>query len=242
MSVKENPVRIENPTRFFFKYQGIHMAAGIGLAALTWFAVAPKTLPGDALRISTETWFNAALIVAIVHQTYVWVMWRSELCWSWVSRNFSFPLYRVGFVILFLSRFAFVILLAIADTGSLFEPTTLSGLIAGLLFLPAAYTLYSVARYFGFSRATGADHFDPEYRIKPFVRKGIFRLIPNAMYTLAMLLFWSLAIAAGSKATLAVAIYYHLIIWVHYFCTERPDMDVIYGDALETLKSGTPCN
>ncbi len=138
MSVKENPVRIENPTRFFFKYQGIHMAAGIGLAALTWFAVAPKTLPGDALRISTETWFNAALIIAIAHQIYVWVMWRSELCWSWVSRNFSFLLYRVGFFILFLLRFTFIILLAIADTGSLFEPTTLSNLIAGLLFLPAA--------------------------------------------------------------------------------------------------------
>ncbi|MGE4561359.1 MAG: methyltransferase [Rhodospirillales bacterium] len=106
------------------------------------------------------------------------------------------------------------------------------------IFLPAGYTLICVAKYFGFIRASGADHFDPEYRTKPFVRKGVFKYVPNAMYTLGMLLFLALAVAVGSKAMLALTVFYCVYAWVHYFCTERPDMDVIYGDRLEQIRAG----
>ena len=30
-------------------------------------------------------------------------------------------------------------------------------------------------------------------------------------------------------AALVVAMFSHLYIWVHYICTERPDMRLIYG-------------
>ena len=33
----------------------------------------------------------------------------------------------------------------------------------------------------------------------------------------------------GSLAALAAALFQHAYIWVHYYCTEAPDMDLIYS-------------
>ena len=37
---------------------------------------------------------------------------------------------------------------------------------------------------------------------------------------------------ASSQAALLAAAFNHAYIWVHYFCTELPDMKRIYGDQL----------
>lgn len=89
--------------------------------------------------------------------------------------------------------------------------------------------MYSVARYFGLGRATGLDHFDLSYRTMPLVKKGIFKYSSNAMYTFAIPVFWSFGLLAGSEGALLLALFNHLFIWVHYYCTEKPDMDYIYG-------------
>jgi len=39
-------------------------------------------------------------------------------------------------------------------------------------------------------------------------------------------------------AALAVALFNHLYIWVHYYATELPDMARIYGAARATGRSG----
>ena len=59
------------------------------------------------------------------------------------------------------------------------------------------------------------------------MKKGICKYTSNSMYSFAFLTFW--AIAGASWAALVVAAFSHLYIWVHYFCTERPDMKLIYG-------------
>jgi protein-S-isoprenylcysteine O-methyltransferase Ste14 len=100
--------------------------------------------------------------------------------------------------------------------------------ICVILGLPAAYTLYSVVRYFGMARAAGIDHFYESYRSKPLVKEGIFKYTSNSMYSFAFLTFWAIAIAGASWAALVVAAFSHAYIWVHYFCTERPDMKAIY--------------
>jgi protein-S-isoprenylcysteine O-methyltransferase Ste14 len=100
-------------------------------------------------------------------------------------------------------------------------------LAAAVVAAPALWTVYSVGRWFGARRALGVDHFEPGFD-EPLVRRGAFAFVPNAMYTLAFLLLWAFAIAAGSRATLVTAAYQHALIWVHYFATERPDMQVIY--------------
>ena len=79
-------------------------------------------------------------------------------------------------------------------------------------------------------RATGIDHFDPSYKAMPFERRGIFKWTPNAMYTFAIAIFFGFAISAGSKAMFVFAGYTYIGTWLHYFCTEREDFKVIYGE------------
>ena len=50
----------------------------------------------------------------------------------------------------------------------------------------------------------------------PMVRQGAFRYTSNGVYALA---FWAIA----------VALFQHAYIWVHWYCTEQPDGVVLYG-------------
>lgn len=184
------------------------------------------------LGVSAEVWLAIALLIPIAHQVFVWFAWRSELCWaamtSWQGTR-AFPLYQVGFFVLFLGRPTTLILLAVADHDSFVLPVSTRILVCLFLSLPAGYTVYSVVRYFGLSRATGADHFDESTRQLPLVTQGIFRYSRNPMYTFGFFTFWIIAIAAASWSALVVAAFSHAYIWVHYLGTERPDMRLIYG-------------
>lgn len=137
--------------------------------------------------------------------------------------------YKVVFMILFLSRPISLIILAIADHDSFNMSIPARIIICVILGIPAAYALNSVVRYFGIDRAAGIDHFDESYRCKPLVKKGMFRFSSNSMYLFAFITLWVIAIAAASWAAFVVAMFSHAYIWVHYFCTERPDMKLIYG-------------
>jgi protein-S-isoprenylcysteine O-methyltransferase Ste14 len=129
------------------------------------------------------------------------------------------------------SGFAIAVLgLAISDRGSIGLPFAVRVVVPILLAIPAIYTFYSVARFFGFSRAMGIDHFDPEYKNAPLVKEGIFKWTSNSMYVFGFFIFWVIAFAFASRAALVVAGFSHAYIWVHFFCTERPDMELIYGE------------
>lgn len=65
----------------------------------------------------------------------------------------------------------------------------------------------------------------------PLVEQGAFKFSNNAMYTFAFYLLWAITLLIGSQAALSVALFQHAYIWVHHYCTEKPDMDIIYGDA-----------
>ena len=101
--------------------------------------------------------------------------------------------------------------------------------IAAICIGLTGYLAYSVRRFFGFYRAFGIDHFEPSYRDVPFVRQGIFRWTPNAMYVFGFLILWAPAFLFQSVAAFALAAFSHAYIWVHYYCTEQPDMRRIYG-------------
>jgi hypothetical protein len=103
--------------------------------------------------------------------------------------------------------------------------------LAGILFIPAAYGMYSVLRYFGIDRAYGIDHFEPEnYRNKPFVKRGLFKYTKNAMYKFVFLALWAIGLVFLSQAALLAAAFNHLYIWVHFYFTEMPDIQYIYGE------------
>lgn len=173
--------------------------------------------------------FWCAVAFPVVHQVFVWLAWRIELASGGTSRTIGFGPYVALFFILFGGRFVTLLALGWVDRGSLGMSTVAQVVTATVLLVPGIYAMYSVMRYFGMSRAAGADHFDAKYRSMPRVNDGIFRFTSNGMYVYAFLLFWAIAVLCNSSAALAVAAFSHAYIWVHYYATEKPDMDYLYG-------------
>ena len=219
---------IENKLKFFFKNQIWHLGGTIVLFYVGIQFVDFNNSTKTFLGTSASSWFMIAMSIPIIHQTYVWICWRSELCWKSISNTIGFKGYVIFFFILIISRLSAIVLCFI-DYGSLYKPGLLSWIISIILFIPGAYTMYSVKKYFGFLRAAGADHFDPQYRDMAFEKRGIFKWSPNAMYVFAIGMPFAFAVATGSQSMFVVAIYTYISIWLHYFCTEKEDFKVIYG-------------
>ena len=220
---------IKNKIHFFFKNQIWHLGGTIALFYLGFQIINFENNTNIFLGIRTLEWFMIAMSIPLIHQTYVWICWRSELCWRSISNTIGFKGYIIFFFILIISRLS-AIVLCFVDYGSLYKPGWLAWILGLILFIPGAYTMYSVKKYFGFLRAAGADHFDPKYRNLPFEKRGIFKWTPNAMYVFAIGIPFSFAVATGSKSMFVISIYTYISIWLHYFCTEKEDFKVIYGN------------
>ncbi len=115
--------------------------------------------------------------------------------------------------------------------GSLKLPIFPRAIAATILGLICVIAMYSVKRYFGLARAAGADHFDPSYRDTPLVKEGIFRFTKNGMYVFGFLLLWVVSIGFNSIEALIVTVFSHAYIWIHFYATEKPDMDYLYSSA-----------
>ena len=219
---------IENKLSFFFRHQIWHLGGTIFLFYIGTQLVDLNGNTNTFLGISALSWFMIAMSVPIIHQAYVWICWRSELCWKTISNSIGFKGYVIIFFILIISRLS-AIVLCFVDYGSFYKPGLLAWILSIILFIPGVYTMYSVKKYFGFLRAAGADHFDPKYRDMPFENRGIFKWSPNAMYVFAIAIPFAFATATGSQSMFVVAIYTYISIWLHYFCTEKEDFKIIYG-------------
>jgi len=214
---------------FFFKNQIWHIGGLILLFYIGCQIVDFENNSNVFLGISVKNWFLFSMMTPLIHQSYVWLCWRSELCWKIISRTIGFKVYVIIFFILAILRLS-SIGLCFADYGSWFTPGWMAWIVAILIFVPFVYTIYSIKKYFGFLRATGKDHFDPSYKNIPFEKRGIFKWSSNAMYTFALAVFFGFAISAGSKAMFVFAAYSYIGTWLHYFCTEKEDFKVIYGN------------
>jgi hypothetical protein len=220
------------PDRYLFKGQFQHVLLLACLVPGAIFLAQPALDGSTWLGFSDRAWFAAALIVPIVHQVLGWFVFRTQLVYSLFSRLFGrhdLLVWGVLFFPLFILRPLLTLGLALADAGSLtaFRPVQVG--IGLVLLVPALYTTWSVGRYFGVPRALGGDHFRQKYREMPLVRAGAFKYSSNAMYSFVFLLFWAIALLAGSRAALAIALFQHAYIWVHMYCTEDPDMQIMYG-------------
>jgi hypothetical protein len=184
------------------------------------------------LGIADRTWFQAVLVLVIVHQVVVWLVFRLQLVYALFSRLFGkhdLLVWGILFYPMLLARPILTLALGIADLGSLGSYRGVQTVIGLALLVPAVYTLWSVVEYFGMTRALGGDHFRQHYRDMPLVRKGAFKYSQNAMYSFVFLVFWAIALLTHSRAALAAALFQHAYIWVHMYCTEAPDMRLIYG-------------
>jgi len=65
------------------------------------------------------------------------------------------------------------------------------------------------------------------------VTQAAFRYSGNAMYTFAFMILWAIALWTQSRAALALALFQHAYIWVHFYCTEAPDLEVLYSSATQ---------
>ena len=220
---------IENKLSFFFKRQIWHLGGIIIFFYIGAQFVDLESNINKFIGISTLGWFMIAMSIPLIHQAYVWICWRSELCWKSISNTIGFKGYLIVFFILIISRLS-AIVLCFVDYGSLYKPGWIAWILGLILFIPGAYTMYSVKKYFGFLRAAGADHFDPKYKDMPFENRGIFKWTPNAMYVFAIGIPFSFAVATGSQSMFIVAIHTYISIWLHYFCTEKVDFAVIYNN------------
>jgi protein-S-isoprenylcysteine O-methyltransferase Ste14 len=188
---------------------------------------------GELWGMSTGTWLIIALVVPIIHQVFVWLIWRTHLENGWLTKRFpknGFQVYNILFLLMLTARPISVLLLAIANQGTISLSAYILFGLALFLAIPSIYLNYSMMRYFGLKRAFGADHFFQEYREMPLVKDGIFRYSNNGMYIFGFLNLWVIALLFASQAALVAALFNHLYIWVHYYSTEKPDMLRIYGD------------
>ena len=218
-----------------YEKQGLHFLLLLALLLpVGWISRTEGFLDGSWLGVSAATWFWLSILFPILHQVWVWICWRMELHYQWLSRSLGprgFRVYGAGFALLSFARLYTLTATAVANQGSLDVHRTLLRILALVLAIPTLYTFYCVGRYFSYRRALGIDHFDPAYRTKPFVRQGIFRFTRNGMYTFGLMIVWLPGLIWASKAALLSAAFSHLYIWVHYHCTELPDMRRIYGVA-----------
>lgn len=237
LSNRASRYKMSKLTLIFERQLWHYLLLPVLLAGLVIISRVEGFLTGQFIGVSTGEWFFVGIVIPIVHQFYVWICWRTQLHYSLITRllgRSGFTYYSIIFLILMISRFVLIFFLAMSNKNSLdANPILLYGLsiIFGFLVL---YVLYFIARFFTFRRALGIDHFDPSYRSAELVKEGIFRFADNAMYTFGLLILWIPGLLFSSKAALAVALFSHVYIWVHYYCTEKPDMRKIYGKSVSS--------
>jgi len=233
MSIEHPDIPAARTAGYLFKGQAFHLVAIQGLFAVAYAFAAPVFSGGTWLGLTVAEWFwlNAALVV--VHQVVVWLVFRGQLGWRVMTKIFGradMVVWGLIFMPMLLLRPVTVLGFALADTSSLALPVWITLVLGLALCVPAVFAMYSVARYFGIPRALGGDHFREHYRRMPLVTGGAYRYTGNAMYGHIFLGLWAIALLAGSQAALAAAFFQHTYIWVHYVATEKPDMDLLYGD------------
>jgi hypothetical protein len=227
-----DPLRVSIPPGHLWRGQLSHLLLLVALLPGVWAIASPVLDGGEWLGVDERIWLLAGVLVPVVQQIAVALTWRSQLSHSLLTRIFGdagFVVWGILFYPLLIARPLAVIGLAVADAGSLAMDRWLGRVVGVLLLVPTVWTMHSVKIHFGFARALGGDHFFERYRAMPMVRGGAFAWSSNAMYAFVFLGLWGIALIAGSQAALAVALFQHAYIWVHWYCTEQPDAVVLYG-------------
>jgi hypothetical protein len=218
---------------FFFHGQLRHLIALIMLLIILWVFATPYLGDDVWLGKTDAFWFWGSVSVAIFQQVIGWIVFRAQLGWGFLTKWFGkadLLVWGLLFIPLVIARLLLLLALGIADRGSITLPVSITLPLGFLLLLPAFYTMHSVLRYFGLIRAMGGDHFRRKYREMPLVRQGAYRWSDNAMYAYVFLVLWSMALFTRSQAALALVLFHHAYVWVHFHFTEKPDMELIYPD------------
>ena len=159
----------------------------------SYVASSPEILSGELWGINTELWFWLAIAVPVIHQVYVWLIWRFELYHGVFTKRYgikrSFGIYAAGFSLLFASRLVAIIILAYSNKDTLHINPVFAYSLALLITPLVIYLFYSVKKHFTIERAYGIDHFDKHYS-EPYVKQGIFKYTDNGMYVFGLMILY----------------------------------------------------
>ncbi len=210
-----------------WRRQGLHVL----LTAAVFVAVA-ALIPDATHRV----WI--AMSACVLHQAWVVAWWRPELHGKRVTARFGYPLgfrlFQVGFAALAFVRVSTVWWLAMAEPGGAMLPDPWRAVAVGVMAVAFVSIMASVKLTFGMERAFGLDHWEPERcRELGYVARGLHRWVPNAMYVFAPSVLFVAAIGWGSYPALVVCLANWALLWVHYYCTEKPDLETIYGSSVD---------
>lgn len=181
--------------------------------------------------IKAFNWVLISWVFAALMQAWIMFFWRLELYLGLITRwfgKYGFTIFRTGFIVFSIIRLFSVIPISILTKNTIEINFALKWFLIIATTPLIIWGIYSVYFYFGINRAFGADHFFKEYQSKTLEKRGIFKYIRNSMYTIVTLLLYHPGLFFESSLGLFVAFIQHLFIWVHYFCTERPDIKFIY--------------
>lgn len=213
--------------------QGLHALAWVVLGALLYQVTGTSPGADEAIAgLSVRIWVASSWILAGLSQAWMAAFWRLELHGGAVSArlgDLGFPLLRAGYAVLFPLRFLplIPISLATAGTGSLSPTTRITLVVASTPLI--LWTVRDALVHFGLDRLSGSDHFFPEDRGGRKETRGIHRYLANAMYTVGTLALFHPGLVTGSTLGLWVAAFHYAFVWVHYWCTEAPDLEILYG-------------
>ncbi len=219
--------------QYFFHRQWLHFLFIAMVIMVLRLDIVPFDFTDTTFRaLNGQFLFRLSIYLVIVHQVLVWIVFRGQMGFGFLNRllnKYALKMWLVIFMGLLISRPLVLMMVASATRGSLSGPTLLYYILALICVGLTLVTFYGVWRYFGLYRAIGGDHFDVKYRQILLVRKGVFSVTPNAMYWFGFLLLWAIALYFQSVEALGLAAFQHLYIWLHYYVTEKPDMQLIYG-------------
>lgn len=215
------------------QYQGYHLLAFLLLGGLL-FCTTLAYPDGEILvgKLSTSRWIWFSWIFAGIFQFWIALFWRLELYGGRISARLGrvgFPLYRAGYVLFALLRLLPIIPIALSSRDTASVPAWVSLTFLTITIPLSLWGLYYATVYFGITRASGVDHFDAAYRGANLEKRGIYKYIPNVMYTVVLLALYHPGLVWQSAPGLVAAAAHHSFVWVHYFCTEKPDVQEIYG-------------
>jgi len=219
-------------------YQVLHFLIYSALFAVYWFFKDKFT--GQSFGpLSASGWFIFSWIAALLFHAWIVFFWRMEYHYEKISTWFGergFTVYRAGFVILSLSSLLPLIPISYFTRGTADIHDTLKLILITVTTPLIFWAAFSVIQFFGINRAFGGDHFLQKYRDMPLEKRGTFKYIPNSMYVIILLLLYHPGLFYESFAGLLAALLHHTFVWAHYFCTERPDIKIIYGDRKDETK------
>ncbi len=206
----------------------------LGLVILMTAGACSLMVPSDSrlLGLSASGWATVSIALAVAHQVMVAMVFRLQLHRNLLNRLLGerdIKVWTMVFMPFLVARPLTVIMTGWADQEPIGLPRMAEWAVGGILVLLAIWTMHSVIVYFNIRRAIGGDHFRDEIAALPLVREGMFKYTNNAMYGIVFLGLWGIALLFDSWNALVLALFQQSYIWVHMYCTEKPDMEWIYG-------------